>query len=533
MVKVPKETILVLDDEKGIVALCKRLLENVGFNVITETDPIVGLQLLSDKEVDLLLVDIRMPKVDGFQVIETGRKHQPDMGVVIMTGYGTLETAIRALREGADGLILKPFEDGKELVDTVRQALEERRHKQEMARLQALRPLLDLSEGLFTETRPEALLDLILNAICGQLRCEHAGIFRRSGGNMWLSLVASTGTAFPEEESHPEGGLVGRSSYWKRPMSVNRDGPGDKYLQAILEEYGFSGVICTPVARGDKVMVFYAARAIGEPAFQAADLDLFGILSRQADIALENARLYGELRAYVRQVEDSQRALAQAEKMAAVGRLTASIAHEINNPLQSVLNCLHLAERKELSVKEREDYLALSKEELNRLMQTVRRMLDFYRPGALERTPTDIAEIIQKVLKLLEKQLEQNNIQVKNIFSKNVPVINLVSNQIQQVFFNIVLNAMDSMPSGGKLTIEGGQKSNSVEIMFKDTGRGVREDQIQQIFEPFMSTREDGSGLGLSVSYGIITAHGGNLELVDDQKKGACFRITLPIKETK
>jgi two-component system NtrC family sensor kinase len=248
---------------------------------------------------------------------------------------------------------------------------------------------------------------------------------------------------------------------------------------------------------------------------------------------LENARLYGELRAYVRQVEDSQRALTQAEKMAAVGRLTASIAHEVNNPLQAVLNCLHLAEREELTIKEREDYMQMARDELERLRLTVQRMLDFYRPGALERKPADIVEILDRVLKLLEQQLGQNEIRVHNNFANNVPAVTVVSNQIQQVFFNIILNAMESMPIGGDLTIEGGRKKNMIEIMFQDTGKGVPPNQHQEIFEPFMSTREDGSGLGLSVSYGILTAHGGNLEFVPGKGEGACFRVSIPIEEKK
>lgn len=528
-----EETILILDDEKGIVALCERLLDRAGFNIITATDPLVGLELLGEKEVDLLLVDIRMPEMDGFEVIEKGRNHQPDMGVVIMTGYGTLDMAIRALREGADGLILKPFEDGKELVDTVHRALEERQHKQEVARLSALRPLLDMTEDLFSETRPDALMDLILNAICGQLRCEHAGIYRRESGEKMLSLIASRGTALPEEESGPEGGPVGRTSHWNSPVWVNRDGPGERKLQKILGEHGLGAAICTPVARGEDVMVFFAGRSLNESVFQAADLDLFGILARQADVALENARLYGELRAYVRQIEDSQRALTQAEKMAAVGRLTASIAHEINNPLQAVLNCLHLAEREELSDKERDDYMQMARDELERLRLTVQRMLDFYRPGALERSPADLVEILDRVLKLLQQQLEQSEIAVHNDLETKIPSVTVVSNQIQQVFFNIILNAMESMPKGGDLTIEGGLKNNMIEIYFQDTGKGVAPNQHQEIFEPFMSTREDGSGLGLSVSYGILTAHGGNLELVPGKGEGACFRVSIPIEEKK
>lgn len=525
------QTILIVDDEKGIVRLCERLLKRANFTVFSASDTDIGVEILKDKKIDLLLVDIRMPKMDGFQLIEIARRHQPDIGAVIMTGFGTLETAIRALKEGADGLILKPFEKGEELIQTVRHALEERKNKQEIARLQAIRPLLDITETMFSETRLQPLQDLIINAICGHLRCSNAGIYHKEAGDKYLELVAKRGNPLPEEESSPEGGPVARASHWKTPVWINSDGPGERGLQAVLIENQLGSVLCTPVERDGGIFVFMAGRDAGEPAFQTAELDLFGILARQADVALENARLYGELRAYVRQVEESQRALTQAEKMAAVGRLTASIAHEVNNPLQSVRNCLHLAERPELSAEEREDYMQLARDELERLMLTVQRMLDFYRPGALDRRPTDIVELIQKVLKLLDQQLANNNVIVSEKISNDLPPVTVVGNQIQQVFFNLILNAMEAMPNGGDLKISCKRNNNHIEISFEDSGDGVPLEKRQSIFEPFNSTREEGTGLGLSVTYGILTAHGGTIELLPDNGKGACFQVSLPIEE--
>ncbi len=527
----PEARILVIDDEAGIVRLCERLLGRANFSVLSAADAQAGLDLLKKEHIDLLLVDIRMPGMDGFQVIEASRRRQPDMAVVIMTGFGTLETAIRALRQGADGLILKPFEEGDELVKTVRDALKERRQKQESARLRAIQPLLDMTETLFSETRYETLLELILNAITGHLRCTRAAVYRREAGEKPLRLLASRGRVFPAEDSQPEGGPVARADHWKVPIWVNRAGPGDADLQKALAAQDFGAVICTPVARGEAGMVFLAGRDAGEPAFQLADLEMFGILARQADVALENARLYGELRQYVRQVEDSQRALMQAEKMSAVGRLTASIAHEVNNPLQSVGNCLHLASREELTLEERNNYLRMAEEELERLGGTVQRMLDFYRPGALDRMPSDVNELVQRVVALLEKQLADGSVRLRQQFAPGLPLVVVVGNQIQQVFFNLILNAMEAMPGGGDLVITTQRDKSNVEILFQDTGKGVPPDARENIFEPFMSTRENGTGLGLSVSYGIITAHGGSLELLSGNGRGACFRVALPVQE--
>jgi len=523
-------SIIIIDDEPGIVRLCKRLLERANYQVTGFNSPSEGLDVLQKEQFDLLLVDIRMPEMDGFKVIEIGRQMQPDIAVVIMTGFGTLETAIKALRQGADGLILKPFENGENLVNAVREALRERQQKQEVARLRAIRPLLSVTESLFSETRYEVLLDQILTAITGQLRCQHAAIYNRAAGKSFISLVGHLGKALPEEHARAKAGLVGRADHWDIPIWINKDGPGEDELKEILEEHQFSAVVCVPVERDDGKLIFFAARNEGEVAFQLVDVEMFGLLARQADIALENARLYKELREYVIQIERSQRALIQAEKMSAVGRLTASFAHEINNPLQAVQNCLHLSERTELSEEKRANYLDMAKDEMDRLMNTVQRMLDFYRPGALQKMPVNLEEIVDKVLALLDKQLRDQNIEIVKDFDGDLPQVLAVGNQIQQVIFNLLLNAMEAIGKDGKITIKAGVEKNHLVMYFKDTGPGVPVELRENIFEPFTSSSDEGIGLGLSVSYGILTAHHGSLELVEMEKEGACFKISVPLE---
>jgi two-component system NtrC family sensor kinase len=261
---------------------------------------------------------------------------------------------------------------------------------------------------------------------------------------------------------------------------------------------------------------------------------MFLVLANQATVALENARLYGELRDYVQQVEESQQALLQAEKMAAAGRLTASIADEVNNPLQALQNCVHLAGREDLTDEQRGEYFELAKTELERLMSTVQRMLDFYRPGVVKSDEVRLDELLEHVSGLLSQQLEKNGIELRIELPENLPSVIAVSSQIQQVFINLILNALDAMPKGGKLVIQGRAVKGGVEFFFQDTGPGIPDDNAVHIFEPFFSTKTGGTGLGLTVSYNIITAHGGLLELVPDSKeRGAAFRMYLPSGETR
>jgi len=258
---------------------------------------------------------------------------------------------------------------------------------------------------------------------------------------------------------------------------------------------------------------------------------MFQILARQAAVALENSRLYAEQLDYVRKVEESQKALLQAEKMAAAGRLSASIAHEVNNPLQAVQNCLHLASREDLPEEKRQEYLALARTELERLMITVSRMLDFYRPGVTALEKVDLGEMLQYVLNLMGKQLSEADVKVNIDLLGKIPPIMAVGGQIQQVLINLTLNAADAMPGGGILKIIARPQNGGVEIIFRDNGRGIPIEKQPNIFEPFFSTKDGGIGLGLTVSYNIITAHNGSLELLPESGSGACFRIFLPAGE--
>ncbi len=503
--------------------LCNRLLTRAGFRVTTFTDSLLAVDFLQQNIVDMLLVDIRMPGVDGFEVITHARHLQPDLTVLVMTGYGTVETAIRALRQGVDGLLLKPFDRGEELIRAVQQALADNQQKRDAARTRALRPLFSLTESLLSETRRDRLLDLITSAVCGYLRCPHAGYYlAEQNGN--LQLQNERGRSFKGALD----AILKQVNSNGTPFIAHASGPGDAKSKRIMRDLGLGSALFAPVARPNFTSVLYAAREPHEPQFQESDLEMFQILARQATVALDNARLYAAQLEYVRKVEESQKALLQAEKMAAAGRLSASIAHEVNNPLQAVQNCLHLAGREDLPAETRKPYFDLARVELERLMLTVQRMLDFYRPGPASQEKLNLAKILQHVLQLMSKQLSERGIEVLLDLPEAPLFIQAVNSQIQQVFINLILNSFDALPSGGQLQISARSIRGGVEILFQDNGSGIPPEKQANIFEPFFSTKDGGTGLGLTVSYNIITAHSGLLEYLPDRGPGACFRIFLP-----
>ena len=522
-------SVLVVDDEPGIALLCNRILARAGYDVLSETNPRVAIEHLQQKRFDLLVVDIRMPEVDGFDVISRAQMIQPDIAVLVMTGFGTVETAIRALRQGVDGLLLKPFQKSDELLQAVRQAMTDNQRKRDTARVSALRPLFNVTEKLFAETDRDRLLELIVSAICEHLNCSNVAYYEVE--NTQVSVVAQRGKVLQVDDSNFAAQFISRVDADGNPFVINATGPGEEDAQSLLSRLGLGTAILIPVARSNLHSVLFAARdaSATERPFRGADLEMFFVLARQAVVAMENASLYADLRDYVRRVEDSQQALLRAEKMAAAGRLTASIAHEVNNPLQSVQNCLHLAGREDMPLEKRREYFGLAQTELERLMKTMQRMLDFYRPGSAKVEQVDMLELLRHVISLTSQQLGQRRIEVQADLPESLPLIYVVSSQIQQIFFNLILNSLDAMPTGGTLKIRAREFEHGVEIIFQDTGPGIPESRRNDIFEPFFSTKEGGTGLGLTVSYNIVTAHGGTLDLVNDHEPGACFRLFLPI----
>jgi len=219
--------------------------------------------------------------------------------------------------------------------------------------------------------------------------------------------------------------------------------------------------------------------------------------------------------------------------MAAVGRLMASMAHEINNPLQSVRNCLHLAMREDISDSQRSNYLSMTVTEVERLVNTVRHMLDFYRPGTTEKEMVNLNGVIERVAHLLQAQLISADINLELSLPEEPVLLFGVKDQLQQVVFNLLLNGMDAVENQmtKKIWVELSKQGTEITLTVEDSGRGIPAELQNRLFEPFFSTKSHGTGLGLSISYTIVEAHGGQLALVPGQHgEGACFAIKLPVQ---
>jgi PAS domain S-box-containing protein len=233
-----------------------------------------------------------------------------------------------------------------------------------------------------------------------------------------------------------------------------------------------------------------------------------------------------------RELREIQQALLQSEKLAAMGRLTSQIAHELNNPIYGIMNTLELLKTEIPPESKRRRILELSLSETQRLAEMLRNMLSFSKPEEEKRRPIKIDELIEGILLVMEKQMRESNIQVETSFDPDIPEIMASTNQMRQVMLNILKNAKEAMPKGGVLTVKTGREDNKVLIQIQDTGTGIPEEIRDKIFEAFFTTKQKvkGVGLGLSVCYGIIKDHGGDIKVESEEGKGTTFIISLPVE---
>jgi two-component system, NtrC family, sensor kinase len=233
----------------------------------------------------------------------------------------------------------------------------------------------------------------------------------------------------------------------------------------------------------------------------------------------------------ITQASKMQAQLLQTEKLSALGRLLASLAHEINNPLQALRSGLRLLARPNLDDEKRQRYVATLDKEVERLIDTTMQTLDFARPSRIGKKTTLLNQLLRETLVLVNKQLQRNKVETLLELSSNLPAVQVVPDQIKQVFLNLILNAIDAMPDGGRLrlTTRHLPADNAVLAALSDTGRGIPPRILDKIYEPFFSTKEAGTGLGLSISYSIVEAHGGHIEVTSRVNAGSTFAVYLPV----
>jgi PAS domain S-box-containing protein len=663
------ERILIVDDEKNVVHSCARILERHGFVVTGITNSPEVPDLLRQQTFDLLLTDIRMPKMNGLDLLRQAKEIDPHLTVVLITGYGTMEDAIRAIHLGAQGFLMKPF-DTEDLIATIEDSLTRRALLRDSLRLQTLLPLLEINQTLQRAEDATTLTRRVLQIAHRETRAGRITWYSRPASMLPLAAQIS-----PLREN--EWGEIAVVSINNQPTTLSPRAIDQVFSTAqpawiltngtiINNREGQSSIVASllpVIIKGEVTGVLTAE--IGEKdraPFDPISLDLLSVLVGQLAMIIENVQLFEQTRALhafnediiqnitagliainqegvitafnpaaaamlgcraeqlhhhplqnvvsgaqelidafqdtlatgqpntyheivirradgtqlplsvktaplatgaaranaagvVGLLEDlSERKAIEAERrrldrLAALGEMSAVVAHEIRNPVASIAAGVDY-----LSVRMTPDSAeahgaAMIQREIQRVNRILEDILFVARPFQLDLSTENLAEIIDDVLQRCQSQIQAGQVKVTTHHTPDLPPLWVDRQRLEQVFTNLIINAAQAMqtneqsPAERQLTIQSclvtttgniapkDNLPNHVIITFTDTGPGIPPDAQQRIFEPFFTTKARGSGLGLSVARRVIEEHRGTIEIDPHPTRGTRFIITLPVKK--
>lgn len=388
---VPRNTtLLIVDDEKVNLDLTAQVFRNRGFKVLTASNAAEAFELVGGEHPEVVLLDYFMPDKDGLFVLTEIKRHYPDTYVIILTGRGSEEIAVRLMKAGASDYVLKPFFN-QDLVERVEKVLKVRQ----------------------VEIRNRELLlerDRLLQEI----------------------------------ES------------WNRTLE-----------------------------------------------------------KRVHEKSLE--------------LQEVQAEILQTEKMSTLGYISAGMAHEIRNPINSIGLYVQLL-RQGLDDPERIEFLEKIDMEVRRIDGILRKLMDAVKRPRYHLQQVSIAKVIDSLLDLYKSRIKMHGIEVQRDYRATPPSILADAAEIEQIFSNLFANAIEEMTTGGTLSVVLDQEDDTILIQVCDTGRGIPQEDLQRIFDPFYTTKNSGTGLGLSVVLRIIRTYNGKIEVQSVMNKGTTFTISLPLE---
>lgn len=493
--------ILIVDDEESIRNLMRMSLELDGHRVLTAEDGPTALTLFKNELPDVTLLDVRMPGMDGIEVLRRLKNVDPDCEVIIITGHGDLDMAVEALRHEASNFLTKPVSD-QILSFALRRSLERialrNKVKQYTRNLETL-----VREANVELERAYHFRENIIENSPDALVC-----IRKGGEIIIFNSAAERLLGYKKSE------VIGKMNI----TELYPPGVAKKIMRMIRSpNYGGPGVVQRQEATlidksGQSIPVLISAALLYD---EGKEWGSVGIFTDQR----ERLRLEKQLR--------------HSEKLSSLGKLAAGIAHEINQPLTGVLTFAHLLLRKYKNDPQTKKDLEIIVRETSRIRGIVQGILDFARETRVQKKPQRIEIVLDKTLDIVVHQERFFGITVEKDYDLSLPEVVIDASLIQQVFLNIILNACDAMKGSGKLTLRTRAKNGWVEVMFSDTGHGIPESILDKIFDPFFTTKESsegtGMGLGLAVSYGIVQSHGGEILVNSKEGVGTTFTVRLPL----
>ncbi|MBW2048132.1 MAG: response regulator [Deltaproteobacteria bacterium] len=481
--------ILVIDDEKPIREGCHRVLTGKGYQVITAENGQKGLDVLARQPVDIVLLDLKMPVIGGEEVLQITREKYPDIPVIIITGHGTVDTAVICMKSGAYDFITKPFQIDQFLL-TITRAAEKRRLEKEAHRFKEenIRNLYDLN---LEKSRLKTIINQMANGV--MVTNRNLEVVLHNPALMRLMEIG-------EEVENPV----------PINMITREESLIDTLRQILGGDFPEEESISQEIRVGAKVL-----RAISAPALSPN----------------------GAVAGTVTVLEDIT-AFKQLDEMKSA--FVNMVAHELRSPLVAIrqLNSVLLEGLTGPLEEKQQDFVKRGMNKIDSLLELINDLLDVAKIEAgkfvQHQVPTDLGPIIEETVALMEPRAREQGITL-TCSCQNLKPVQADPKNMEEVFNNLVSNAINYSPEGGRVTITARGLGEYMEVKVEDTGVGIPPEELPKIFDKFYRVKHPktrkviGTGLGLAIVKGVIEAHHGTIDVESSPDKGTTFKILLPV----
>lgn len=522
----PKEKILIVDDEKDVLDLCKRILETQGYDVRTANNGYEVIELTNKEQFDLLLADIKMPGMSGLEIAQKLKESDPGIICVTMTGFSTMDMAINAVKLGIDEFILKPFTP-KDLNVAVAKALEKERLKKENFRLRSLIPLFELNRILMGTVDEEELLDHLIEIASRETNAYFVGLYIIKEND---ELVARFNCTEPHctEQGKKASTILAKEVIDKgQQLILNIDDTQENHHPAILEQLAATSIISTPL-KSQKADLGVLVLARAENRFAPSDSEFLSVLCGQAGIALENARLFTK-------IQEAYKQLKQLDDMKS--EFINIAAHELRTPLAILMGYANVLE--EEVEQAQQPYIAHINRNAMRLRSLIDNMLNLQHlengTVSLTHDPLNLKETLQEVTDDISLLVKEKQLEIKIDIPTDFPEMIVDQEKFNLILVNLVHNAAKFTPPGGQISFCATTIDEQASISVNNTGVTIPQELLDRIFDRFFQiertlTREHGgAGLGLAIVRGMVGVCGGKITVESSEDQGTTFTFVLPL----